>query len=120
MRAILTVTAITMISLPAFAADCVYVNSEGDRATGQFAQITIQNIDGSKETCPSTGVGTGMRQRWATCDSGFEGGYLFAPSKPNGKVNDLLIFKNDVWYAPADESIHAVNAEALSWGSEPR
>ena len=82
MRLISAAIAITMISLPAFAADFAYVNSEGDRATGQFAQITIQNIDGSKETCPSTSVGTGMRQRWATCDSGFEGGYLFAP-RPN-------------------------------------
>lgn len=98
MRAILTAIAITMISLPAFAADCVYVNSEGDRATEGFALLTIQNVDGSKETCPSVGMGTEIPYMHATCDSGFEGAYRFAPSKPNGKVDDLLIFKSDVWY----------------------
>jgi hypothetical protein len=99
MRTILTAIAIATTSLPALAADCVYVNDEGDRATVGFAQLTIQNVDGSKWSCPSEGMGTEIPWTDATCDSGFEGAYRFAPSKAGGKVNDLLIFKNDVWYA---------------------
>lgn len=99
MRIILTAAAIVFASLPALGAECVYVNRDGDKATAQFAQITLQNADGSKDVCPSIGVGTGMPQRWATCDSGFKGTYVFVPSKQNGKINDLLIFKDDIWYA---------------------
>lgn len=85
------------------AENCIYVNLAGDRAEVEFGGLKISQVDGVNVDCVTEGIGTGIPQRWATCDNGYEGAYLVASSTPDGHDDgELLIFQTDIWYRRCD------------------
>ena len=93
------VSAIVLWSLPAMAATCPYVASNGDRATfvsdgENTVTITTQTGDVS---C-TWGVNGDTGSPDIECADGSKGDYFFAPAKRNGNGQDLLIYEDHVWY----------------------
>lgn len=101
MRSILATAIVVLLSSPAFAAACPYVNEAGDRLSfvsdGENT-VTIKHADGSKAVCTWAATPDGPNTEEISCNDGTDAGFFFGSLKRGGSDQTLLIFGEDIWY----------------------
>lgn len=100
MRALIAVGLI-VLSSPAFAANCPYVNDTGDRVTfvddGENT-VTVVRTDGTKTTCSWGVTGEIMPYEDIACADGTKAGFFFGSPMRSGNNQNLLIWGEDIYY----------------------
>ena len=95
----IVLTLLCLCTTSANAAGCVYWSAGGDRLE-YLSPVSFQVTFGEQVyDCDTSSGGTGVLARMAHCENGYESPIVPATSVRGGSDYDLLVFRDEIWYA---------------------